>query len=112
MFNEAPQAKKSRLTEVPKPTQWSAPDFDQEVYTPVESLLPSPFGNNFQPGKDLVKTLRQFGPVIQTTYETYSTTEDRPALRENLQGSCNDQQILWLDPLQSFIVKSGETLMM
>ncbi|THX61213.1 hypothetical protein D6D06_00743 [Aureobasidium pullulans] len=111
MSNEAPQAKKSRLTEVPKPTRWSAPDFDQEVYTPVESLLPSPFGNNLQPGKDLVKTLRQFGPVIQTTYETYSTTEDRPALRENLQGSCNDQQILWLDPLQSFIVKSGETLM-
>ncbi|KAI5201677.1 hypothetical protein E4T39_05127 [Aureobasidium subglaciale] len=102
--------KRACLAETPKPVQFMAQDFHQQIYTPIESLLPSPFGVQPELDANMEKILKQFGPVVETTYKASSAADNRSTLRQKIQDTCSSEDVVWVDPLLPLVLGSGEGL--
>ncbi|KAI5276397.1 hypothetical protein E4T47_00718 [Aureobasidium subglaciale] len=102
--------KRAQLAETPVLVDFTAQEFHHQVYTPIASLLPSPFGIRPELDGDMEKILKQFGPVVETTYKASSAAGNRLTLRQTIQGTCNSEDVVWVDPLLPLVLESGEGL--
>jgi hypothetical protein len=104
-----PKKKKTRVVPTATLHQWTAQDFKHMVYTPPASLLPSPFAINYQLDRHIKKNIAQFGPALQTIFEPTRTAAQTGA-RKSIKELCDDDNIVWIDPMQPIVLKAGEGL--